>query len=277
MQPPNTKYKMMQELSIETKKIKTAVKTADALAKKKANAAEKKAVKEAKATSEKKKLETEDTGKKFEMSICLAYGIPYDGKFKYSMDDSEKLKHRLSKLVELFPMCTHTAKKGARYDFTSLVDEKVHLSAKSSKKFKAKVAPQVIGQAQPTKFCEILEIPYTTIPVLKKYIQKNILSILPILVSYTFDCAIIYYIEKLSLLKFIRLIKPIDWNLYTYEWTRSWDCWKNGSTLKIIKNGEKKSLLEFQFHSASRTNMAVRWYFDKFLDIFKDHLSITDM
>ena len=77
-----------------------------------------------------KKVLTEDTGKIFEMAICLAYGILYDGKYKYSMEIPEKLKPRLTKVVELFPMCSHTAKKGARYDFTSLTDETKHLSAK---------------------------------------------------------------------------------------------------------------------------------------------------
>lgn len=263
---------MKQQLSNKTEK---QAKSVEALAKKDAEK------KTANVTGEKKKLKTEDTGKKFEMAICMTYGIPYDGKFKYSLEECEKLVPRLSKLPELFPMCTHTARKGARYDFTSLIDEIVtslqHLSAKTSKKIGSRVAPQVIGQAQPTKFCEIIGIPYTTIPALKEYIQVNILSILPILVSYTFDCAIIYYIEKPSIIKFIRLIKEIEWDSYKYEWTLSWDRWNNGSNLKIIKDAKKHSLLEFQFHSASRTNMAVRWYFDKFLDIFKDHLSITDL
>lgn len=51
----------------------------------------------------KKKLLTEDLGKMFEMAICLTFGIPYDGKYKYGMELPEELKPRLSKLVELFP------------------------------------------------------------------------------------------------------------------------------------------------------------------------------
>jgi hypothetical protein len=97
---------------------------------------------------EKKKLLTEDLGKMFEMAICLTFGIPYDGKYKYGMEFPEQLKPRLAKLTELFPMCSHTAKKGARYDYTS-VDGTQHLSAKTNKKGKkiGRVAPQVIGQA----------------------------------------------------------------------------------------------------------------------------------
>lgn len=64
-----------------------------------------------------KKVLTEDTGKKFEMAICLVYGIPYDGKYKYSMEIPEKLKLRLTKVVELFPTCSHTAKKRCEVRF----------------------------------------------------------------------------------------------------------------------------------------------------------------
>ena len=131
-----------------------------------------------------KTLQTEDTGKQFEMAICLAFNIPYNGPYKYGMELPEILKPRLSKLTELFPKCIHTAKNGSRYDYTS---EDKHLSAKSTKKG-GKVAPQVIGQSQPKKFCEIIGIEYTTNSSLKEYIQKNISNILPILVSYTFDC-----------------------------------------------------------------------------------------
>jgi hypothetical protein len=84
--------------------------------------------------SEKQVLQTEDTGKIFEMAICLAYNIPYDGNYKYGMEEPERLKHRLSKLLELFPMCSHTAKRGSRYDYTSDTDANKHLSAKTTKK-----------------------------------------------------------------------------------------------------------------------------------------------
>ena len=52
---------------------------------------------------------------------------------------------------------------------------------------------QVIGQSQPQKFCDIMEIEFTSVPDLKKYIQENIKTIIPVLVSYTFDCPNIYY------------------------------------------------------------------------------------
>jgi hypothetical protein len=118
-------------------------------------------------------LQTEDTGKIFEMAICLAYGIPYDGKYKYGMEIPEKLKLRLCKLTEMFPMCMHTARKGSRYDYTCVDDNSKHLSAKSTKKGGGKVAPQVIGQSQPKKFCDLLGIEYTTILAKRIYSKRN--------------------------------------------------------------------------------------------------------
>ena len=221
-------------------------------------------------------LQTEDTGKMFEMAICYAYGIEYNGKYKYSMEIPEKLKPRLSKLLEMFPMCRHTAKKGARYDYTCLTDETKHLSAKSTKKGIGKVAPQVIGQSQPKKFCESIGIEYTTISDLKKYIQTEIVKIIPILVEYTFDCPNIYYNHEKNTIRFITLNTPIEWNKYEFKWTCDWTTWKNSSTLKIIFDKEEYALLEFQFHTKSRTNMAIRWCYEHFLTIFKENLSVID-
>lgn len=225
----------------------------------------------------KKILQTEDTGKKFEMAICLAYGIAYNGKYKYNIEDSEKLKERLYKLKDLFPMCIHTAKQGGRYDFTSIENDEEHLSAKSTKKGVGKVAPQIIGQSQPKKFCDIINITYSTIPELKKYIQNNIINILPYLVKYTFDCPNLYYNKEHNTIRFIKLISEIEWNKYEYAWTCSWNEWKNSSTLKIVKENKKISLVEFQFHSKNRNNMAIRWFYENFLQIFKNNLNIIKL
>ena len=237
-------------------------------------------IKKVEEVSTKNELVTEDTGKIFEMAICLAYGIPYDGKYKYSMELAEKLKPRLSKLVDLFPKCTHTAKKGSRYDFTSigLNDEVKHLSAKSTKKGVGKVAPQVIGQAQPKKFCEIIGIENMNNSDLKKYIQTEIVKLLPIMVEYTFDCPNVFYNKEKNTIRYIILNNPIEWSEYGFKWTRNWDDWKNSTILKIIVEGGKEiALLEFQFHTKGRTNMAIRWFYENFLTIFKDNLDIVSM
>ena len=223
-----------------------------------------------------KSLKTEDTGIIFEKAICLAYGINYDRKYKYDNEIPEKLKLRLSKLLELFPMCRHTAKNGSRYDFTS-IDETRHLSAKSTKKGVGKVAPQVIGQSQPKKFCEIIGIEYSTNFTLKKYIQSEILKILPILISYTFDCDTIYYNQEKESIRYITLTGNIDWNKYEFIWTRNPSEWKNSTTLKIKIDSSEIALLEFQIHSTNRSNMAIRWYFENFLTNFKEFLNITSI
>jgi len=223
------------------------------------------------------RVSTEDTGKIFEMAICLAYGIPYIGKYKYSMEKAQSLKTRLIKLCELFPMCRHTAEKGARHDFTSMSDETKHLSAKTTKKGIGKVAPQVIGQCQPKKFCEIIGIDYMSILGIKECIQTNIVIILPILISYTFDCPNVYYNEKEDTIRFITLNKDIQWDKYNFTWSRNWSEWNNSSSLKVIVEGKEINLIEFQFHTKSRTNMAIRWYYENFLTIFAENLSIIKL
>ena len=225
----------------------------------------------------KKKLLTEDLGKMFEMAICLTFYIPYDGKYKYGMELPEQLKLRLAKLTELFPMCSHTAKKGARYDYTS-IDGTQHLSAKTNKKGKkiGRVAPQVIGQAQPQKFCDILGIEFVSIEALKQHIQANTLAILPILTEHTFDCSNIYFNENNNTIQYIVLSTPIEWETYQFRWTNDWT--KTGSsTLKIVIDGKETALVEFQFHSGGRSNMAVRWFYDNFIDVFKKNLTITHL
>ena len=227
------------------------------------------------ATAPAPKVKTEDTGKMLEMGICLAFGIPYDGKYKYGMDVPNKLKPRLTKLTTLFPTPSHTAKRGARYDFTAPTGE--HLSAKSTKKGGGKVAPQVIGQSQPQKFCDEIGIPYTDVATLKQYIQQNIATILPHMVSHTFDCPNIYYNQEADTIRYITLTTPIDWTQYQYTWTCPADTWANSSTLKVVVNGVATPLVEFQFHTKSRTNMAVRWCYDNFLTLFADKLTVVDL
>jgi hypothetical protein len=222
-------------------------------------------------------LKTEDLGKIFEMAICLAYKTPYVGPFKYDMEAATSLSLRLTSLPELFPACTHTATKGARYDFTSATDATQHLSAKTSKVKAAKVAPQVIGQSSPETFCSLIGIPFTDVPTLKHYIQTHVATILPVMVNYTFDCPNIYYNQPTDRIRYIKLHTDIDWTSYEYEWTCPSDTWGNSSTLKIKTPSGFKSLAEFQFHTKSRTNMAVRWCYDVFLDVFRENLTIRDL
>ena len=252
------------------------------------------------------KLQTEDTGKIFEKAICDAYGIPFDGPFQYSQAEVDKLTPRLKRLVtdNLFPLCVHTASKGARYDFTAVADSGIHLSAKSNKKKGGKVAPQVVGQATPQKFWEevcicsssvaaiVAEPAITAEPAiaadptepatLKKYIQENITTIMPMLWRYTFDSPIVYYVRDTDEIRFIAPAalagggEQPDWSTFQYTWSRSYDKWTNSTSLRVIAPGgvKEETIMEFQFHTKSRQNMAVRWAIDKVLQVFAGHFKV---
>ena len=245
-------------------------------------------------------LQTEDTGKIFEKAICDAYGIPYNGPFQYSQDEVDKLTPRLKRLVtdNLFPMCAHTASKGARYDFTSVAGESggevLHLSAKSNKKKGGKVAPQVVGQATPQKFwgeCVAVSgaggsgaaaVDPTDQVTLKKYIQENITTIMPMLWRYTFDSPIVYYVRETDQIRFIAPAvaghEQPDWTAFQYSWSRSYDKWTNSTSLRVVVmpgSGKEETIMEFQFHTKSRQNMAVRWAIDKVLDVFAGHFKVV--
>jgi hypothetical protein len=209
---------------------------------------------------------TEDLGKMFERAICRAYDIPYQGKYKYGTPPP-KLKERLKRLKDHFGVeCRHTADRGSRYDFTS---DTGYLSAKTSKQRVGKVAPQVLGQTTLNRFRIIFGIDEEV--DVKRYIQENILSILPMLEEYTFDSDNVYYNEPRDLIQHIRRARPINWDEHKYEWTRGYQEWNNSSTLKI----DGTPLLEVQIHSKNRKNLAIRWYYDNLLRLFKDNFRIS--
>lgn len=223
-----------------------------------------------------KKVETEVLGKEFEMGICLALNTEYNGKYNYSMEDAEKYKIRLSKLKDICPPLTHTAEKGARYDFTGKDDKEFHLSAKTTKK-DGKIAPQCIGQASPETLCKRLNIPIMSQKELKKYLQENIKTLLYNFNEYTFSCPIVYYNKSKDKCLYLEVANEIKWEEYEYSWTKPWDNWNNSSTLKININGKDIPIMEFQFHSKSRSNTAIRWYMESMLTHFGDNLKITEL
>ncbi len=218
-------------------------------------------------------LQTEDLGKIFEMAICLLYETPYDGNYRYDLASAEALKSKLERLKTLFPACRHTAKGGARYDFTVLDDEARHLSAKTTKRG-GKVAPQHVGQAKPEAFCERLGLPQMDVAALKVYLQANLAAqILPPLEANTFACPTVYYNKASGRLAYVVQKAPIDWSKPTYTWTRPAATWTNSCTFKA----DGVSILEIQFHTKSRTNMAVRWCYENVLALFKDNFEITEL
>lgn len=215
-------------------------------------------------------VRTEDLGKIVEMAVCRTFATPFQGPFRYEMHRVEAILPRLTSLPTYVPPCVHTARRNGRYDFTG---DATHLSVKSSKRKVAKVAPQVVGQATPVTFCQRLGIPYTTDRALKEYFQAHILEILPVLEEHTFDCPNLYYNEERGVMKLITRTKPIPWTEKTPTWTCPASRWNNSTTLKL--NGV--SILEIQFHSTSRKNLAIRWFYDAVLDNFADCFQVQDL
>jgi hypothetical protein len=242
------------------------------------------------------KLMTEDTGKTFEYALCLLFGIPYtDSTFKYCVKEAMTIADKLQSFITDIKY-EHTASRGSKYDFTA---SDLELSAKhkyislKSNKLQSKVATQVIGQITPKGFCERMDElygiinPYENDEYLKKYIQDNIKVLLPFLFQNTinFNCDILYYQKKKDTIRYIELLKNIDWEDHSYKWTRpakkslpentGLKIWTNSSSMKIkIEGGSKYvTILEWQFLE-TRKNMAIRWNLDNLLSVFEQHFKI---
>lgn len=222
-----------------------------------------------------KKVLTEDLGKIFEMAICLLYEIEYDGKYKYSLEEADIIKDKLHKLKNLFPFkIKHIAKNGNQYDFVSIDDDKIHLSAKTTKK-DAKVCPQVIGQPSKKKFCEFFGIDLLyNLEQIKNYIETNVKSLLDIYTLNTFDCPIVYYNKHKNTLLFIKLKENINWANYDISFSHNIKNKKWNESSCIIINGI--TIGEFQIHN-HRDCIKFRWAFEKLLNLFNDNFEIIDL
>ena len=221
-----------------------------------------------------KKLLTEDLGKIFEMAICLLYETEFDGKYKYSLDEAEKLKERIKDFKKIFPNnLKHTAKGGNQYDFMD-IENNIKLSAKTTKK-DGKVCPQVIGQPSKKKFCQFFHLDLSlTLDQIKNYIYNNIHSLLHIYVSNTFDCPILYYNRDKDKVLFIKQINKTDWESNNIEFShiKKNKIW-NESTCISINN---ITIGEFQVHN-HRDNIKFRWCFENLLLLCKDDYEIIEL
>jgi len=222
-----------------------------------------------------KKMVTEDLGKIFEMAICLLYDIEYGGKYKYSMEEAHILKEKLYNLKNVFPFpLKHIAKNGNQYDFVSINDDKIYLSAKTTKK-NAKVCPQVIGQPSKKKFCEFfgLCILYD-LEQIKVYIQTNINQLLEIYSLNTFDCPIVYYNQHKNIILFVKLIENIKWTNYDISLSHNIKNKKWNESSCIVMNGV--TIGEFQIHN-HRDCIKFRWAFENLLHLLKDNFEIVNL
>ncbi len=222
-----------------------------------------------------KVLMTEDLGKKFEMAICMLYEIPFDGSYKYSMEDATKLSTRIRPFRELFNHnLIHVAKGGNKYDFDVIGVEGLHLSAKTSKK-DGKVCPQVIGQPSKKKFCSHFNLSETiTLEEIKVYITDNLFDMLPIYFNNTFECPILYYNKNKNLCLFIVNERPIDWRTYIIEFShlKKNKSWGESSTISI----NNITIGEFQVHN-HRDCIKFRWAFENILKVFNSNFKIIEV
>ncbi len=224
-----------------------------------------------------KKVLTEDLGIIFEKAICLLYDIEYDRNYKYSLEKANNIKDKLQKLKTIFPFTLkHIAKNGNKYDFVTVGDNPIYLSAKTSKK-NGKVCPQVIGQPSKNKFCELFGLNHLEIDHLDKiktYIQSNINTLLEQYMSNTFDCPIVYYNEHKKLILFIKLKKNINWRncSITFSHIVKNKLWNESSCVLI----NDISIGEFQIHN-HRDCIKFRWSFEKLLDLFKANFEISNL
>ena len=222
-----------------------------------------------------KKVVTEDLGKIFEMAICLLYDIPYDGKYKYGLEEAIAVKEKLHKLKTVFPFrLKHIAKNGNKYDFVSIDDDNIHLSAKTTKKDN-KVCPQVIGQPSKKKFCEFLGLDLLySLDQIKNYIETNVKTLLEIYVLNTFDCPVVYYNKHKNAILFITLKESINWTMYDILFSHNVKHKKWNESSCIIINGI--TIGEFQIHN-HRDCIKFRWSFEKLLHMFNDNFEIINL
>lgn len=227
-----------------------------------------------------KKIITEDLGKIFEMSVCMLYETEYHGKYKYSLEEAEHLKNKMQGLKTVFPYeIKHIAKNGNKYDFVSIDEPTIYLSAKTTKKT-GMVCPQVIGQSSKKKFCDFFQIDNDVSPEfcdtekIKKYIEENIKLLLEAYAHNTFDCPVVYYNKNKNTLLFVKLKENINWTDHIIKFShisknKQW----NESTSIMIDNN---TIGEFQIHN-HRDCIKFRWSFEKLLKLFKNNFEITNL
>jgi hypothetical protein len=218
---------------------------------------------------------TEDLGKIFEMAICLLYEIEYDGKYKYSLEEAINIKDKLYKLKNVFPFkIKHIAKNGNKYDFVSIDNDQLNLSAKTTKKGE-KICPQVIGQPSKKKFCEFfgLDLLYN-LGQIKDYIETNVKTLLEIYTLNTFDCPIVYYNKHKNMTLFVKLKENINWTNYNISFSHivKNKKWNESSSIII----DEITIGEFQIHN-HRDCIKFRWSFEKLLNLFKNNFEIIDL
>lgn len=244
-----------------------------------------------------KKIMTEDLGKTFEMAICLLYNIEFNGKYKYSIKEAQRICDKLYNFKRLYPYKFTHIGGCKKYDFEYITeftnnsenkcenkcennsenkcDSNIYkLNVKTTKR-DGKVCPQVIGQPSKKKFCEFFNIDITNnLEYIKKYIELHILELLFIYIQNTFEYPIIYYNKHKNILILVNLKKEIDWITQNILFSHIIKNKKWNESTSIYVN--KINIGEFQIHN-HRDCIKFRWAFEKLLSLFKDNFNIYDL
>jgi hypothetical protein len=196
-----------------------------------------------------KKLLTEDLGKKTEYALCLLLNIPYVSKsgYKYSIEEAEKIKERLSKVKDYltYDEFTHTGESSKLYDFTG--KDNNHLSVKTNKhKNDWKICPQIIGQPTKKKFCEYFELPAKLSDAkIKEFITENTVKVLKTYFENSFHCPILYYNEEEDTVMIIKKKSDINWEKIDYKFSyqkSKTGSWNESTTVYFEK--ESKCIID---------------------------------
>lgn len=211
-----------------------------------------------------KKVQTEDLGKTLEYALCLALDTPFDGTYRYSVEEAQKLKDRLLPVKERFAGYVHTGKHSNLYDFQSPAGG--HLSVKSNKNG-WKVCPQIIGQTTNKKFREAFALDASV--NIKAFIQENTERLLNEYAAKTFHSPVLYYNQKAKYFGIVQQVAPIQWGTLTFS--KTGDTWNESSTLKSSVNGKTKTIGEFQIH-AHRDAIKFRFDFKSLLELYPESI-----
>lgn len=214
-----------------------------------------------------KKLKTEDLGKMLEYAVCLAISTPFDGVYRYSVEDAQKLKDRLLPVRDRLAGFVHTGKKSHLYDFQNETSGG-HLSVKSNKKG-WKVCPQIIGQTTQKKFRQAFSLA-DDIPV-KPFVESHLEQLLNEYASKTFHSPILYYNQKENVLGMYKQVGAFQWG--ELRLSRSGDAWKESSTLYATRNGKTKTIGEFQIHTY-RDAVKFRFDFKNLYELYSDAITL---
>lgn len=190
---------------------------------------------------------TEDLGKCAERGLCLLLNTPFEGNFRYSMEEAQRLQRRFGNLSARLAGYRHTGAHDKRYDFKGGADQ--GLSVKTTKDGSYKICPQIIGQTTRARWCAAVGLGAETEgAAIKEYILANVSTLMDAYEKHTFHCPVLFYDKKEDACLYIqRTATRIPWD--GLRWSRGGPdqpAWNESNTLY---GASGKAIGEFQIHT----------------------------